>query len=351
MDKNNPISRWRGELYGISALMIVAFHSSRVIPYPFTISFLCAGVDVFAFLSGMSLSYAMAHYDGYAAYARRRLSRVFIPYLLCTLPFWIWFAIAAHADAMRNIFNFTGLSLFVNHVNGHLIVSRAIFWFVHFILVMYAVYPALFKLQSRRTRSGVLAVTATLIAVCAGGYFLYERFSDTISFQIEFARLPAFLLGSYVGVTAQRSGLRSRQNTVCWLCLIPLSVGLFLVARRSDNYIFTRYLYSALAVFAIPLIAFAFDRVKLPRLKRVLRFFGEISLEMYLTHYAFVYIIEFYWKDILTTDRFTTAQKVLLYAGVAVLTVPISWLFRHLTAVITKRIDNRKKQKPGDAAA
>ena len=89
------IMKYRNNIFGLSALWIVAFHIYYMIYAPSVgivkdiIRIGNMGVDVFLFLSAIGLSYSVEK-NKISTFYKNRFSRLIIPFFVLSLPFYIW---------------------------------------------------------------------------------------------------------------------------------------------------------------------------------------------------------------------------------------------------------------------
>ena len=87
------LSKYRSQLMGLATLMIIACHApASGVALPGILTRILElgnfGVDMFLFLSGLGCYYSLSKCNtGYGEYWVRRIKRVFIPYLIISIPF------------------------------------------------------------------------------------------------------------------------------------------------------------------------------------------------------------------------------------------------------------------------
>lgn len=290
MQKNgtlNLISTWRGCIMGFAALWIWFFH--EWIPVVDWVHNLCyvedfikrigfAGVDIFFFLSGMGLVYAIERYST-AVFYQRRYARILPPFLL----FGLVMMVSEHWTLGAYLKNVTGFNFFALNIYSYL-------WFVPAISTLYLVFPLFYRFF-RRWRSkpgliyGVLLVWLFL-SILAEGRMREDLYGFT-------NRIPVFLVGVLAGWYARERDAAFTGET--WtVCVLTLLVGLFLAYQTSYQGMFLLVPVSnccipnfLIAVSGTALLAKLFsllDRRNNPVFKgilRILKFYGGISLEFY----------------------------------------------------------------------
>lgn len=139
------LSKHRNVIYGICALWIVIFHAVdsfgfwpdgtnpllRVLKWFFTKSY---GVDVFVFLSGLSLYYSFDGDPSYEVFIKKRLRRI-IPALLLTYGVkWALQVIIGNHELPWLLWHLSLAPFFIDgNTDGA--------WFIAFIMAIYFAYP------------------------------------------------------------------------------------------------------------------------------------------------------------------------------------------------------------------
>ena len=101
-----------------------------------------SGVDVFCLLSGFGLFYSLEKNPKLSQYYKKRVIRVYIPFLLITIPGYLFFL---KISIKKCLIKWTTLYLWVSGNDGT--------WFVSFIIVMYLLSPIIYKFyKSSSTR-------------------------------------------------------------------------------------------------------------------------------------------------------------------------------------------------------
>lgn len=143
----NELSKFRSQIYGIAMVWIVIYHVWESYPeqmtFPWTLSEIVSygniGVDIFLFLSGISMYFAVQKEirDGGFLCIRKfyykRISKIAIVYVLFCVPYFVF---------MHLIWNYD-LSLFLKQ----LFFCRekiSSFWFLLCIVVCYLLYPFIY---------------------------------------------------------------------------------------------------------------------------------------------------------------------------------------------------------------
>lgn len=263
------------------------FHSTFKISSPWLLPLLLikrygnCGVDVFLFVSGVSLYFSLEKSNDTRAFYLRRLKRVWIPTLLVVIPWYALKAITEHNfSIIHYLLDISGLTLFVDG-------DRNI-WFVTIITLCYAMYPALYSLyKSKRNPISVLLVT--LCISIALNIFLRASFPTLWeNSEILFRRIPIFLIGAYAGkyVYEDAGSLSNLQMlaifAVCWLIFA-------LLVTNCLDILSMRYMYIFLSIGAVFLFSVLGN---IGKLSNAMALISPITLELYLFHGKLLTVLE-----------------------------------------------------------
>lgn len=288
MEKNlhwGMISTHRQEIMGIACLWVIFHHNTFVWPSALWLvrkvaTYGNAGVDMFLFLSGISLFFAYQKKPKLGTFYKRRIVRLIIPYLLLVVPYWIW----------RDLFLQKGNFLLDVTMLSFPLKGVITTWYVGAILVFYLAFPLVHKLYYETDRIWGAAVSrdtisilapAVVAAVCFGMMWLFPEPYDHV--EIGLTRTVIFLIGCRAGQWVQEK--HPLKPEALWLSGVFLVFYLlvFRTTVKLTGY-WIRMSYAALAVVLVLLLTWILSSVSWKPLKRVLVYFGDRSLELYLAH-------------------------------------------------------------------
>ena len=146
------LSTYRNLLMGLAAIGVFVMHFivQGVLAFPSPLKKIetvlllwgSSGVDVFCLLSGFGLFYSLEKNPKLSQYYKKRVIRVYIPFLLITIPGYLFFL---KISIKKCLIKWTTLYLWVSGNDGT--------WFVSFIIVMYLLSPSIYKFyKSSSTR-------------------------------------------------------------------------------------------------------------------------------------------------------------------------------------------------------
>ncbi len=297
------LSKYRNEIYGLAALMVMANHAFgfhwlelqslgtvgkffREIGYRSYIA-----VDIFIFLSGISLYFAYTKNNSLKSFISNRFARI-VPSIIITIV-----PIAAYFFLIKN-FDFNNFILAISTLRLWITGGRWTPWFVSAITVLYLIYPYVYMWIYERNRKEITNLFSLLVMVYTSCYLLYYYNLDYYNnVEVVITRIPIFIVGTYFGKRVYE------KKKVSFLFLFANSILFFIYLYFSfygiDNW-YNRYL---LILGAIPLtffFAYLFQLIDsiVPRINRFLKALGAVSFEIYLTHAMVYRVIPYAYDEI-----------------------------------------------------
>lgn len=289
------VSDYRGAIYGFAILWIAFFHAWAIdhVDYSFGHDSLMwfrtimnagnVGVDIYLFLSGISLYQSFHRDQDSYNFIRKRMLRVFLPVVLIDGLYWfIRFAVFEGSFAAF-VSRITMLSFWMT--------GDQTIWFVSLIVILYFMYPFIYGFLyngSKDQRSFLWRCILLLLAayVVLIAFYKVSPYYKTV--EIAVTRIPAFLIGAFAGKAVyERKKIPN--------ALIPLFVVIALAFFAALHYdavhnILRRFMFAAggISICFILAVIFSFlDRLGNKATDQILRFFtwvGGFSLELYLSH-------------------------------------------------------------------
>lgn len=187
------LSKERGKIMGVAAIMIVVFHLSAMsncfsgILQSALYTF-CGGVEIFVLMSGIGLYYSFQKNNNIKQFYIKRIYNVYFIYLVITLPFIIWWSLVNKEVDL----------LFVNwllpsYLSGY---AREV-WYVPFSMVMYLLYPVIYKFlfNDKIYKYRFLLVSAFSVLWYIACFMLYKsENSYFLKIEVAFFRFPVFFI-------------------------------------------------------------------------------------------------------------------------------------------------------------
>ena len=290
----NPqiISRYRDEIYGISILWIMLFHSylcnvkaEKWVGIPGFcwvgryLGYGNMGCELFLLLSGIGLYYSFSKNPDVVQFYKKRLKRLVLPAFLICGPYWIWQFVMHKITFLQLIEDFSLMRLWID--------GNQQIWFVSFIFVGYLIYPVLHKLIYFNRKYAEI-VTLLLIGTSIAVIWLCRTYLPVYYDGVEIAinRMPIFILGCYLGHLVMEGKPGPGLIWVLFgLCFI---IGFDLLNRKALLPIWERLFYLIPGVSVTFLAAGVIGLYPEKHITKGLRWFGHISLECYLVHIIFI---------------------------------------------------------------
>lgn len=298
----NDLSKYRNQLYGIAMVWIVIFHVWETFPkkmtFNWTISFIVKngniGVDLFLFLSGISMYYAIQKYVNEEGsirvldFYKKRISKILKVYLLFCVPYFI----------LRYFIMDVDVSMFLQQVFFYR-KNVSSFWFLLGIVICYLLYPAVYQCMRKHKKSYIYGFLVLYIA----GLFLLCTYCNKLymHYEILLSRIPVFVVGSLFGEKVYKKEQINPYGTLTAVLLLLSRGPVFFVLQCLPFYdmyqrIFRRLHGGLLGVCAIFLLIILLKYIEETKLFRFIGFLGTFTLEAYVFHIAYRVILLDYLK-------------------------------------------------------
>lgn len=281
----------RKYLYGIAIVWIMLFHFLFECTNFFEQQWLATivltngniGVDLFLFLSGVSLYFSMAKEKDTLVFYKKRMLKIGTVYLFCCIPFYIVFWTLCNNPKMA-----IKETLFLNLETNH-------FWYIICIAVCYLIYPAINYLITTNKKIFLYFFLICYII----GLFVLIYINTDLYYDLNklVTRIPIFILGAISGELVYK-----KSNISPNLILLML-VGLFLKrpmervffnSGELDAYChgFDRLYNGVIAIGVIFLLCMVFPYITQLKIMNLIGFLGKYTLELYVLHIAFREILK-----------------------------------------------------------
>lgn len=283
----NLLSKFRSELMGLACLWIMLHHNffdwpTALEPLERFAKFGNLGVDVFLLLSGVGLYFAWQKKPKLGDFYARRLVRVLVPYVLFAVPYWVWRDLwLGQGSFLRDV---TQLSF---PLNGVLTT-----WYIPAITVFYLCYPLIARFLFSGDRwSRTVVLCGCVMVLCL--HLAYDRNQIYRNCEIALTRSVIFILGCALGKTVRDGRPIPKALPLLGLLFIMLNDSFRRHVSPGDVWI--RFSYIPLTFSALLVTCWVLERLEgFMGLRKLLRFFGDRSLELYLTHVVLRNVVLWY---------------------------------------------------------
>lgn len=200
----NLLSKHRTPLMGIAALMIILCHANGYgVAVPHAVRSLLTlgnmGVDIFLFLSGIGCFYSLSKGPDTAKWYKKRFVRIFIPYALMQIPFWMYKLVVGDFEFIKELMVFSTIDFWTNHVGA---------WYVALLVPLYIFTPPIYFLLKDGKNRLLWAITLLLLLVIACNIDISRTSGLTNgilhNLQWAFCRVASFIIGMYIAPFVKR---------------------------------------------------------------------------------------------------------------------------------------------------
>ena len=295
----SSFSAYRNAIYGFAALWIVVFHGVELknitfLPsMPFlekTIGSGNIGVDIFVLLSGVGLYFSFSKGPKLLSFYKNRIVRVYIPYIMMALPYFIYLYAQKQMDIGLFIKNILTINFWTDES------TPISFWYVSAILVFYIVYPLIHKFIfhgadlkisdkftiSQEKRELIRCMILVVVSIVIGALIFYKSPETYKVIDKVPSRFTAFIIGCYLGKFV-KEGKRFSSTTLIIAAFIV--GGMYpLYAGRILKGIWLRYYGSLTGIALVFILSQLFIVLSRINIDKIMAFFGTISLEIYMLH-------------------------------------------------------------------
>lgn len=306
------ISDTRIESFGIATLLVILVHAKPYNwdAYPSGLYKICElgsiGVDIFLFLSGLGLFYAMKKCDSVKMFYKRRILRILPSYMLITGVLFGIIVLMKHMTWTDYLLQVSTLYLWIQ--------GPSITWYVSFVYLLYLCYPLIFRVL---TSDNWKKNTVLMVGICLAVEICIFIWMPDFYVQYEFAlaRIPIFLIGAIFGRREYDEKGYSLWSVgmygLIFLCIRVLLISMSDI--QPDLYqigVRISYIFGTLFVVECMPVLKRFIPVKW--LWCLIAAIGRASLEIYLVHALLSQIYQF-------SKGFQNYNSPLVYFGVVVI--------------------------------
>lgn len=327
------LSQYRTQLMGISAIGILLCHANeervalpRLLFYIF--NFGNIGVDIFLLLSGLGMYYSLSKAPVVLSqWYKTRYKRIIVPYLIITVPFWIFHTIIEKGTVLTFLSYTSTIGYWIHHFGA---------WFIAFLIFLYAFTPPLYHLfEIHKNRVVICVLLLVIFSLLCSVHTSFSEIAQNIidNIQLAFRRIPCFLVGLCIGPYCKR-GIK-----ISWWVLPASFVIYFVLSRISflDEVYFAWILSIPFTMMSIAFLQLA-ERYKIACIDKVLNWFGERSIESYLTNVFLTYFLRYVPWDSYGTNL--NYGNYLSYSIVLVFGVIMTGITHKLSKYVIARIDS-----------
>lgn len=291
--KWSDISKYRSHIYGFTIVWIIFLHSFYFLDNSIHTDYISVaifrhgniGVDIFLFLSGVSMYFSMQKLkgkQGLATYYKNRLAKILPVYLLLCIVFLL---IEMHVKQR-------GFAWFLENATGTAYRISS-YWYIFCILICYFIYPVFYKLiQDNKEYVIRWILLLYLFALVVLTKISPEFFAGS---EILTTRIPIFILGSLTGKKVyEEKPISPNQLSLLILgafCLLPLRYLLTLIGISPlMGTIFSRVYGGIVGIGVVVIVAALLPYILDTAVARFFKWCGKYTLEIYIIHMFVLYM-------------------------------------------------------------
>jgi len=333
------ISKHRSEIMGLMALLIIVYHARWTTNLPLfdnTVNrYGSIGVDVFVFVSGFGLAYALTKQQNVGVYMHRRFARILPAYyafeLLNLLTVLCLMALGIKNNLMQPIESILPVGVWFNFDSNR---NLAYKWYISAILGFYVLSILIYPILRRSKYLYLNTFLFLLVTVC-----FIPFIADMTHMPFALQRMPALVIGMTVGVASLRKEAKYKNTAaglffLAGLCAIGVLMillegkapGEYLQKMTDASHLSLKQ--ALIAPLFTVLLAAALEglaRLRCTHVLKGLSWLGQRSLELYLIHSIL--------SGVLETTTLPQSVQVLL---TVLLSIPAAQLLKGLAALLLR---------------
>lgn len=237
----------------------------------------------FLFLSGFGLYYSFSKNGDYGAFYKRRLMRLYLPFLILSLPVY---CIRLIVDANYDLLQFgSQITTIYFWLKGNFWGM----WYVSLSLSLYLIFPFLYRFMfNKEKRYMVITNYVIVMVVFILAAFLLNRYSPEYyeTIKIGFSKIHMFFTGMLFAYLNKNLKISNRTYLLMFLTFCLIYGGLSLA--KGNNYWIIHSCGLIQKLVYIPILCACFALVETrtigQEVLKILSQFGKYSLELYILH-------------------------------------------------------------------
>lgn len=330
------LSKYRSQIYGFSILWIMLFHAIDILdlrydnfsdylsPLNAVLGHGNIGVDIFLFLSGVCLYFSFQKSQDIGLYMRKRAMRLYLPAILIDGWYWLVFFWLLEGSFFRFFRKITLLSFWIN--------GDQMIWFVSLILLLYVLYPYFYSIIFGGKKESAWLRTVLLIAsIAALNMAFCEASADVFRrYEIALTRIPVFVAGAFIGKYVFEG--KKLPKIIYIAAAAVIAGGTWMQYAGMASGLIGRYWASFMGVSIMILLELALRTIRFAWLHKLLAFFGDMSLELYLAHILMIHLYR--------RTPFGAEKRLLEYFVLLILAIAVAWTAKKICDRISSMLQS-----------
>lgn len=328
------ISKTRNIILGIATIWIMFFHSPTLyIENIFNSGIIKniiifirnlgnIGVDIFLILSAVGLYYSFSKDSNIKSFYKKRFVRILPAVIIVATIITSLIPGSGIKDFFERIFL---ISIFTN--------GNRDFWFFSLIMLLYIIYPLLYKLVDKYDFKAVILLVIGIIFF--NFIIMFTNPSLYKKIEIAITRIPVFIIGIWLGKKSKEGVTISRKWLLLFLLILLVGISLLYYKVFNKYYFIVRYLYCPISISIVIILSYIFANVNKNVLLRFFIWIGSYSMEIYLLY-------EFLVKNCHNIFIYKDKYNIAYHLAAFFLTLILSFILKKLCNEITEKVINKE---------
>lgn len=282
----SDISKFRQELMGLGIIGVLLSHlvsvgefdTNNVFVQVLLIFKQLVYTQGFLFLSGFGLFFSMAKNADYLSFIKRRVNRLYIPFLVMTLPFFVFQVVVRSESIWCLLGRLTTVSFWIEgNYSG--------MWYVAISVLLYLLFPLYYKVVFANNRDEKMVIKiawgGVILSILAHYLFRVTPYYEMV--EIGVAKIPAFFIGPIFAFLLMKNNKRlTRMSNIHMALVLVVWLALSLWLHDTEGRsIILKFVFIPLSCVVIRCL---YGIKSLSGLNVLLKWFGKYSLELYVLH-------------------------------------------------------------------
>lgn len=276
------VSRFRSELMGLGIMGVMLAHALLWLKLPISNLLLLSRpftglvfTEGFLLLSGFGLFYSWQKCSDCRLFYKKRLFRIFFPYLILSFPFILFSALSSSSTAWEAIARLLSLKFWIWGNDS--------MWYISVSIVLYALFPIFYKILFGNTRYFILKcclLIALFISLCWTLFSLFPKYYEAL--ELGLPKMWMFIVGMIVGKLSYSKMSVSRNAFLAYIIIFVFAI----LTNISTETFVKPFGDCLLRLVTIPIVCVGLTvtcKWNGP-VKKVLSWLGKYSLELYILH-------------------------------------------------------------------
>lgn len=226
-------------------------------------------------MSGLGLYYSWQKDSSTISFYKKRIYRLFIPYILISFAFIVYSTIISNSSLLESTLRLLTLKFWV--------FGNDSMWYISVSLALYLAFPFIYRiLFSGKIKPQVKSIFFVIlwISLCYAIHNLFAGYYKSV--ELGFPKIWMFFLGMLLGKYAYSNAKTTKTHIILFCCIFVIAI----LSNLSDNDFIKPFADCLLRLVTIPIVCVLFNITQKWNsfAHNILGWFGKYSLELYVIH-------------------------------------------------------------------